>query len=175
MSPAIPVSGPQASTHQGGSELYSKNIIGPAWFTMSDFRVEGSAGDPLPPEQVGPNQSKYIVASNESVTASVKLTFNKSPLTALLMCLGIKLKVNFHFEGFGNIATEIDLTTEKTSEKDVYEYDLKLDLVPGIAGLTAGLYEVAATAEIGPGKNECAQHVFGYGYIQEFLLQVYAA
>jgi len=168
MAPAIPVSGSQASTHQAGSELYSKNIIGPAWFTMSDFRVEGSAGDPLPPEQVGPNQSKRV-------TASVKLTFNKSPLTALLMCLGIKLKVNFHFEGFGNIATEIDLSTDKTSEKDVYEYEMKLDLVPSIVGLTAGLYEVAATAEIGPGKNECAQHVFGYGYIQEFLLQVYAA
>jgi len=173
VTPAIRISGAQADALQGTSELYTRNIIGPAWFDLYDLRVEGSAGDPVFPDQVGPEQSKYIVASTEKVVASVRLRFNKSPLTALLLCLGIKLNVSFHFEGFGKTAAEIDLSVEQTSVKDVYEYDLPLEFIPSAVGLTTGLYEVAATAEIGPGKNECAQHVFGYGYIQEFLLQVY--
>jgi hypothetical protein len=125
------------------------------------------------PDQVGPGQSKYIVASSEKVVASLKLRFNKSPLTDLLVCLGISLKANFHFEGFGKSATEIDLSTAITSTKDTYEYTIPLEFVPSDKALTAGLYEVAATVEVGPGNNPCAQHVFGRGYIQEFLLQVY--
>ncbi|MCS6814205.1 MAG: hypothetical protein NZ772_11675 [Cyanobacteria bacterium] len=163
----------QATVLQTDSELYSREILGPAWFDIYSLRIEGTAGMPAMPDQVGATQSKYIVASSETVVASLKLRFNKSPLTALLMCLGISLKVNFHFEGFGP-APEIDLSTAVTTTKDTYDYELSLAFTPEARGLTDGLYEIAATVEVGPGCDPCAQHVFGRGYIQEFLLQVYS-
>ncbi|MEO0488073.1 MAG: hypothetical protein AAF215_17115 [Cyanobacteria bacterium P01_A01_bin.123] len=175
MNPAIPVSGAQADSLQSSSELYTKNILGPSWFELYDLRAEGSAGNPLPPVQVGPAQSPYVIASNEEFTMSVKVRFNQSPLTALLMCLGTEVKINFHYEGFGGNAVEIDLSETITTEKDKYEYIVSITTTPDAAGLNAGLFELAATAQVGPGQNECAQHVFGYGYIQEFLLQVYQA
>ncbi|MEM6425816.1 MAG: hypothetical protein AAF728_11750 [Cyanobacteria bacterium P01_D01_bin.128] len=175
MNPAIPVSGSQAGSLQSSSELYTKNILGPSWFELYDLRAEGSAGTPVPPVIVGPSQSPYVIASNEKFTMSLKVRFNKSPLTALLLCLKSEVTINFHYEGFGGKAVEIDLSETIYTEKDVYEYTVEIETTPDQAGLNAGLYELAATAQVGPGKNECAQHVFGYGYIQEFLIQVYEA
>ncbi|MBD1913774.1 hypothetical protein H6G02_16685 [Leptolyngbya sp. FACHB-16] len=155
------------------SELYSRNILGPVFFTLSDLRVDGTAGDPLYPDFVAPKQSPHIVAEDEEVIASVKIAFNKSPLSALLMCLETKITMNFHFEGQGNIADEVDQAIAIYTQKDVFNYTVQL---PGTArkwNMDPGLYVVSATAEVGPAQNKCSQFILGYGYIAEVLLQVY--
>lgn len=167
---APPVNGPQRPTEQTDSETYSRSILGPSYFTLSELNVAGSSVAPA-----DPNQSQYIVASNETVTLSLKVTFNDSPLTRLLLCLGVDITVDFGLEGFGKNATEVDLATTIVSKKDVFEYVIEWQGTPAEAGLTAGLYEIGATVTVGPGHNPCAQYVFGYGYIESILLQVYQA
>lgn len=155
------------------SETYSRNILGPVFFTLSDLKVNGTAGEPLLPDFVAPAQSPYIVAEDEKVIASAKIAFNKSPLSALLMCLETKITMNFHFEGQGNIADEVDQAVTIYTQKDTYEYTLAL---PGTArkwGMDPGLYVVSATAEVGPAQHKCSQFILGYGYIADVLLQVY--
>jgi hypothetical protein len=167
------VSSPQPKKQFAASETYSKNILGPVQFELSNLRVEGTAGDPIPPEFVAPGQSPYIIASDEVFNSSVNIKFNKTPLSALLMCLGTKITINFHFEGQGAAATEVDLAATITTQKDEYEYEVKLASLPLKAGMTPGLYIVSATAEIGPAEHKCSQYVMGYGYIAKVLLQVY--
>jgi len=157
------------------TETYSRNILGPTFFTLSNLKVEGTAGEPLPPNFVAPEQSPYIVAEDELFVASVKVTFNKSPLTSLLMCLGTKITMRFHLEGQGRKADEVDEEASITTEKDKFEYIIKL---PGMAkqwDMDPGLYVVSATAEIGPVQHKCSQFILGYGYIADVLLQVYAS
>ncbi|BAU41871.1 hypothetical protein [Leptolyngbya sp. O-77] len=155
------------------TETYSRSILGPVMFELSELRVEGTADLPVPPTYVAPGQSPYIIAADEEFVSSVKIVFNRTPLSSLLMCLGTQISMNFHFEGQGRKATEIDLLAEITTQKDVYEYEVKLSEVPKKAGLTPGLYVVSATAEIGPAEHECSQFILGYGYIAGTLLQVY--
>lgn len=155
------------------SETYSRNILGPVFFTLSELKVNGTAGEPTPPGFVAPGQSPYIVAEDEKVVASVKIAFNKSPLSALLMCLETKVTINFHFEGQGNIADEVDQAVTIYTKKDQYEYSIEL---PGTArkwAMDPGLYVVSATAEVGPAQHKCSQFILGYGYIADVLLQVY--
>ena len=167
---APPINGPQRPTEQTSSETYSRNILGPSFFTLSELNVAGSSDAPA-----APDQSQYIVASNEPMTLSLKVTFNDSPLTRLLLCLGVDITVAFGLEGFGKNAPEVDLTATIVSQKDVFEYVIEWKGTPEEAGLTAGLYEIGATVTVGPGRNPCAQYVFGYGYIESILLQVYQA
>ncbi|MBD1910668.1 MULTISPECIES: hypothetical protein [unclassified Leptolyngbya] len=155
------------------TETYSRNILGPVFFTLSDLKVNGTTGEPMLPDFVAPAQSPYIVAEDEGIVASAKITFNKSPLSALLMCLETKITMNFHFEGQGNIADEVDQPITIYTKKDEYEYTLAL---PGTAQkweMDPGLYVVSATAEVGPAQHKCSQFVLGYGYIADVLLQVY--
>lgn len=162
--------GPQPSPAHTDSETYSRSILGPSYFTLSELNVAGSSNAPA-----DPTNSQYIVASNEPFTVSLKVKFNDSPLTRLLLCLGVSISANFGFEGFGAAADEVDVQASITSEKDVFEYIISWTGTPDQAKLTSGLYEIGATVTVGPGKNPCAQYIFGYGYIEEILLQVYPA
>jgi len=157
------------------TETYSRNILGPVWFELSKLSVRGTAGLPTPPDFVAPDQSAYIVAEDEKFVASLNIKFNKSPLSSLLMCLGSTVTVNFHFEGQGRKATELDLSASIVTVKDQYEYIVTLSGIPNEEGMTPGLYEVSATVEVGPAEHKCSQFVLGYGYISEVLLQVYPA
>lgn len=158
--------GPQADTQPTGSETYSKNILGPVSFTLSYLNVVGS--------NTTPNQSQYIVASDEKFQLSVQIDFNSSPLTKLLMCLGTTIKVDFGLEGFG-AAPDVDVTASIVTQKDQLSYVISWEGTPDMAKLTPGLYEIGATVTVGPSSHPCAQFVFGFGYIQEILLQVYPA
>ena len=157
------------------SETHSRNLLGPTFFDLYDLRAEGGTAQPLPPDFIAPGNSPFIIASDEEFTASVKIKFNNSPLTKLLLCLGTTIKVTFSFEGIGANATEVDLVATETTEKDKLEYTIKWTGTPDFAELTAGFYEIAAIAEIGPAKHPCAQFIFGYGYVAKALLQVYKA
>lgn len=163
-----PVNGPQPPTEQSDSETYSRSILGPSYFTLSDLNVAGASSVPA-----DPHNSQYIVASNEPFTVSLKVTFNDSPLTRLLLCLGVDITVDFGFEGFGANAKEVDLQATLVSQKDVFEYIIEWTGTPDQASLTNGLYQIGATITVGPGHNACAQYIFGYGYIEEILMQVY--
>lgn len=167
---ASTVVNPQPDEQNSDSETYSRSILGPSYFTLRDLKVAGSSVVPA-----APSQSPYIVASNEKITVSLKIKFNDSPLTRLLLCLGVQVSANFGFEGFGANANEQDVTAAITTQKDVFEYTIKWEGTPDQAKLTAGLYEIGATVTVGPGSNPCAQYIFGYGYIERVLLQVYKA
>jgi len=159
----------------GVTELHSRNILGPTFFELYDLKVEGGTAQPLPPDFIAPANSPYIIASNEEFKASVKIKFNDTPLTRLLLCLGTTIKVTFAFEGIGAQATEQDLVATQTTEKDQFEYTVEWTGTPDVAGLTAGFYAIAAVAEVGPANHPCAQFIFGYGYVAKALLQVYKA
>jgi hypothetical protein len=159
---------PQGETHTD-AEAYSNNILGPVSFTLSYLNVQGSSSTPA-----DPHQSQYIVGSNETFILSVQIDFNNSPLSKLLMCLGTTVKVNFGLEGFG-AAPDVDVTASIVTEKDKLAYVIYWEGTPDMAKLTPGLYEIGATVTIGPSSHPCAQFVFGFGYIEEILLQVYPA
>lgn len=168
------VSGPQHKKQLSDTEAYSKNILGPVSFALSNLRAFGKAEEPEE-KTVAPGQSPYIVAANEEFCVSVDITFNDSPLTALLMCLGTRMTVDFAFEGLGGKTTEIDWAVTDVTVKDMFTYTLTYKSTPEASGLTPGLYAIAGVAAIGPVENECSQHVLGYGYIAKQLLQVYPA
>jgi hypothetical protein len=151
------------------TETYSKNILGPVFFEMSDLVIGGTSTVPA-----APSQSPYIIASDETFSISVKVKFNKSPLTSLLLCLGTIVKVNFAFEGVGGLAAEVDLPVQITTVKDHYEYTVTFTGTPSSAGLTPGFYAAAGVATILPGNHPCNPgSPYGYGYIAGVLAQVY--
>ena len=164
--PPPPPSGPQNKEQPTISETYSNNILGPVSFELSYLNVVGS--------NTAPNQSQYIVASNEPFKLSVQINFNSSPLSQLLMCLGTTVKVDFGLEGFG-AAPDVDVTASIVTVKDQLVYVVTWEGTPDMAKLTPGLYEIGATVTVGPSSHPCAQFVFGFGYIEEILLQVYPA
>lgn len=170
-----PVIGPQVPVQFSDTETYSKNILGPVYFTLSNLRVEGQAGTPALPKTVAPEQSPYIVANNEEIKASVDIQFNDSPLTRLLLCLGTTVEVCFSFEAIGAKADDADLTASIKTEKDKLSYTVTWEGTPEAGGMKPGFYAGGAVATIGPAMHPCAQFVFGYGYIAKVLLQVYAA
>ncbi len=154
------------------TETYSKNILGPVIFELSNLSVAGSETMPA-----DPSQSQYIVASNEQFKLSVKVNFNNSPLTKLLMCLGTTVTVDFGLEGYGAAADETDAKASIVTEKDKLEYTVEWkgtaqDLKPA---LTPGLYSIGATVTVGPANHPCAQFIYGFGYIERILLQLYPA
>jgi len=164
------VIGAQSPFQHSDTETYADNILGPVWFSMYNLRVSGTNTNPA-----APSQSPYIVAEDEEFIVSVDIKFNKTPLSSLLMCLGTRVYVNFGLEGFGAKADEVDLETAIVTEKGKYEYTLYVKTTPKAAKMDPGLYEIGAVAEIGPVENNCKTPVFGHGYIEEALLQVYPA
>jgi hypothetical protein len=164
---------PDQPPQYGATETHSRNILGPTFFDLYDLRVEGGTEQPQPPGFIAPSNSPHIIASNETFKASVKIKFNDTPLTRLLLCLGTVIKVHFAFEGVGGKAVEKDLEASIETEKGHFEYTITYEGTPDSAGLTQGFYAIAAVAEVGPAKHPCAQYIFGYGYVAKALLQVY--
>ncbi|MEO1210631.1 MAG: hypothetical protein AAFX78_13935 [Cyanobacteria bacterium J06638_20] len=157
---------------QTESETRSRHILGPVSFALSELRIEGTADDISIPF---PGQASSIVAEDELFLASLTIQFNKSPLSALLMCLGTQITVNFHFEGQGRQASEFDGATTIVTQKDEFTYEVELEGLPSDLDMQPGLYEVSATVEVGPAEHECSQLVLGYGYCSNRLLQVHPA
>lgn len=173
---AISTNGAQPHKSLTDTETYSKNVLGPVFFTLSNLSVRGYAGEPEPPVHVSPEQSQYIIASNEQFEVSVDVEFNNSPLAQLMMCLGTKVSVCFSFEGIGAKAVELDLSDAIVTEKGRTQYTLKWVGTPDAAKLTPGFYAIAAVATVGPIDHPCAPKcAFGFGYIAKVLLQVYSA
>lgn len=164
------VIGAQSPFQHSDTETYADNILGPVWFSLYNLRVAGTSTAPA-----SPSNSPYIVAEDEDFVVSVDIKFNKTPLSSLLMCLGTRIRVNFGFEGFGAKADEVDLEAILVTVKGQYEYTLSVKTTPLAAKMDPGLYEIGAVAEIGPVENDCKTPVFGHGYIEEALLQVYSA
>ncbi|AFZ20398.1 hypothetical protein [Allocoleopsis franciscana] len=169
IAPATSLQAAQRKDQITDTETYSKGVLGPVYFTLSKLDVKGSSVAPA-----DQHQSQYIVASDEKFTISVQIDFNASPLAKLLMCLGTTISVDFGFEGFG-AAPEVDVKASIVTVKDQLIYTISKELTPEQAKLTPGLYEIGATVTVGPGTHACDQYVYGYGYIEEILLQVYPA
>lgn len=159
----------------GAYETKSTNILGPAYFELCDLRVAGTAGQPSLPMQVAPDQSPYIIATNEEFSVSVDVKFNNTPLTRLLLCLGLNIDAHFAFEGIGGQATEADASAMVVTEKGEFEYTITWTGTPDGLGLTKGLYGIAAVVSVSPADHPCSQEVIGYGYVAARLLQVYPA
>jgi hypothetical protein len=159
---------PQPEQH-ADTETRSRSVMGSVSFKLSNLRVEGLGNLPA-----DPSNSPYIVAENEAFRASVDIEFNQTPLSELLMCLGTKVSIDFGFEGFGQ-APEIDLNASIITQKGQYKYTISKVAVPNRVGLTSGLYEIGAVAEVGPVENKCTTKIWGHGYIEEVLLEVYPA
>lgn len=153
------------------TETRSQTIVGPVTFTLSNLDVKGLGNNPADPAN-----SQYIVAEDEYFIASVDVQFNKTPLTELLMCLGTRINVDFGLEGYGIKAAELNLSASEITKKGEYKYRLETDPVRPIdLKMPSGLYEVAAVVTVGPVENPCTTKIWGHGYIEEVLLQVYPA
>lgn len=153
------------------SETRSRSIVGPVTFKLSNLDVRGLGNNPADPAN-----SQYIVAADEYFIASVDVEFNRTPLTELLMCLGTRIRIDFGLEGFGIRAAELNIDATTLTKKNVYAYRVETDPVrPADLKLPSGLYEIGAVATIGPVENPCTTKIWGHGYIQEVLLQVYPA
>jgi hypothetical protein len=158
------------------TEAYSENILGPVQFWLYDLHIEASISNPALPVQVSPANKPQIIEVNEAFRLSVKVRFNDTPLTRLLLCLGTCITVNFCAEGCGGQATEVDLTTTITTVKDKFDYEITWTGTPTSGGMTPGFYAIAAVANIGPVKHKCAETLMlGAGYAAAALLQVYEA
>jgi len=158
-----------------GSETKSTNILGPTYFELCDLRIEASTAQPAPPMQIAPANSPYIVAEDEMFSVSVDVKFNNTPLTRLLLCLGMKVEVHFAFEGIGGKAGETDASEYIVTEKNDFEYTVTWKGTAKQLDLGKGLYGIAAIASVSAADHPCSQEVLGYGYIAARLLQVYPA
>lgn len=153
------------------TETRSRAIVGPVTFKLYDLDVRGLGNNPA-----DPINSQYIVAADEYFVASVKVEFNRTPLTELLMCLGTRIRIDFGLEGFGIRAVELNLDATYLTTSGVYTYLVETPPTrPVDLNMPAGLYEIGAVATIGPVENPCTTKIWGHGYIQEVLLQVYPA
>jgi hypothetical protein len=153
------------------SETRSQTIVGPVTFKLSNLDVKGLGNNPADPAN-----SQYIVAEDEYFIASVDVEFNKTPLTELLMCLGTRINVDFGLEGYGVKAAELNLSATALTKKGVYKYHVEISPTrPADQKMPAGLYEIGAVATVGPVENPCTTKIWGHGYIEEVLLQVYPA
>ncbi|MEO0456331.1 MAG: hypothetical protein AAF152_07060 [Cyanobacteria bacterium P01_A01_bin.114] len=165
----------QPTVQYAATGTYSRNILGPAFFEMSDLKVAGTAGLSISPEFTALTQSPCVVTANETLTVKIQIKFNKSPLTSLLMCLGTDVYVRFVFEGVGGDASEKDVEVMLTTVQDQYAYELIWTGTPQRAQMKPGLYAIASVAQIGPVRHDCSQPIIGYGYLAGALLQVCTA
>ncbi|WP_416666373.1 hypothetical protein [Egbenema bharatensis] len=153
------------------TETRSQTIVGPVTFRLFDLDVKGLGANPAEPAN-----SQYIIAEDEEFVVGVKVEFNKTPLTELLMCLGTRIKINFGLEGYGLKAAELDLQASIVSEKGKYIYHVKTEPTRPIdQKMPYGLYAIGAVATVGPVENPCTTKIWGHGYIERVLLQVYPA
>lgn len=153
------------------SETYSRQVLGQAYFVHLDLVAEGLRGD-VPPFGPAPEQSPSIVDTDETMWIGTYIYFNRSPLTRLLVCLGMDITVRFHFEGQGFDATEKDVQVAVKTEDNQFLYWVGTKVKPQDVGLTPGLYMVSASSKIGPVTHKCGQYIFGYGNIGERRLQI---
>ncbi|NER78093.1 MAG: hypothetical protein F6K42_00660 [Leptolyngbya sp. SIO1D8] len=153
------------------TETYSREVLGEAAFELYRLTIAGLRGD-VPPWGPHPDQSPHIIDTDESMRVGMVIKFNRNPLTALLLCLGVDLRATFHFEGLGGAAAEKDLRVSLTSKEGQFAYWIGTVIKPQDLGLTPGYYQVAATIEVGPVTHKCGQYVFGYGYIGERRVQI---
>src|SRR3712207_7334561 len=72
-------------TQQASSETYSRNILGPSFFELSELNVVGSSVAPA-----DPNQSQYIVASKDR--KSTRLNSSHANISYAVFCLKKKNK-----------------------------------------------------------------------------------
>ncbi|MBE9112969.1 hypothetical protein IQ273_26635 [Nodosilinea sp. LEGE 07298] len=160
---------------QGGlvtdTETYSREILGQSQFELYHLKATGMRGQ-LPPWGPHPEQSKHIIDLDEEMRVGLVIKFDQSPLTRLLLCLGVTIKAYFHFEGLGAASAEKDLEVVANSEEDVFKYWVGTIIKPQDLGLTKGYYLVGATVEVGPLTHRCGQFIFGYGYIGERRVQI---
>ncbi len=152
------------------SETRSRSIVGPVTFKLENLRVRGLGTSPA-----DPSNSPFIISEDEEYELSVDVVFNKTPLTELLMCLGTRIIIGFGLEGYGKNAPEVDVQATRVTTKDQYSYSLVYRAVARRDGLKPGLYEIGAVATVGPVENRCTTKIWGHGYIQAVLLQVYAS
>lgn len=152
------------------TETRSRSIVGQVTFDLTDLEVRGLGNNPA-----APSNSPFIVAEDEEYELSVNVTFNRSPLTELLMCLGTRIIIDFGLEGYGRNAPEVDVQASYLTQKGKFSYRLVHRAVAGRDGLKPGLYEIGAVATVGPVENECTTKIWGHGYIKEVLLEVYPA
>ncbi|NJL45919.1 MAG: hypothetical protein HC922_09850 [Leptolyngbyaceae cyanobacterium SM2_3_12] len=157
------------------TETKSTNILGPVFFDLCDLRIEASTAQPADPMFIAPANSPYIVASSETFSVSIDVKFNNTPLTRLLLCLGMKVEVCFAFEGIGGKASEGDASSYIVTEKDDFEYTVTWTGTADDLDLAKYVYGIAAVASVSPNDHPCSQDVLGYGYIAARLLQVYPA
>lgn len=153
------------------TETYSREVLGEAYFELYRLTVAGLRGD-VPPWGPHPDQSAHIIDTDESMRVGMLVKFNRSPLTALLLCLGVDINAVFHFEGLGGVAAERDLRVSIKSQEGQFTYWVGSVLKPQDLGLNSGYYVVGATIEVGPLTHKCGQYVFGYGYIGERRVQI---
>ncbi|MEB3357088.1 MAG: hypothetical protein VKK04_10195 [Synechococcales bacterium] len=160
---------------QGGlysdAETYSREILGQSQFELYQLKATGLRGQ-LPPWGPHPEQSKHIIDTDEDMRVGLIIKFDQSPLTKLLLCLGVDICAYFHFEGFGHAAAERDLKVVAKSKENQFKYWVGTVTKPQDLGLNKGYYMVGATIEVGPLTNKCGQYIFGYGYIGERRVQI---
>lgn len=160
---------------QGGlysdTETYSREILGNSQFELYHLKATGLRGQ-LPPWGPHPEQSKHIIDLDEDMRVGLVIKFDQSPLTRLLLCLGVTIKAYFHFEGLGAASAEKDLAVVASSQENVFKYWVGTIIKPQDLGLTKGYYLVGATVEVGPLTHRCGQFIFGYGYIGERRVQI---
>ena len=160
---------------QGGlytdTETYSREILGQSQFELYQLKATGTRGQ-IPPWGPHPEQSKHIIDLDEDMRVGLIVKFDQSPLTRLLLCLGVDICVYFHFEGLGRAAAEKDLKVIQKSREGQFKYWVGTVIQPQLLGLTKGYYLVGATVEIGPLTHRCGQYIFGYGYIGERRVQI---
>lgn len=156
----------------GATEAFPRTFVCPLEFKLYDLQVNGTSK-----LRACPANSPYIVAADEDFILSVIVEFTPSPLAKTLMCLGVPVTITFSLEGFGAQTAELDLKHSFTTvaNKFVYKVELQTKAEETNPVMTPGLYEIAAIAEIGGRIGNCAAPIWGHGYVQEALLEIYAA
>jgi hypothetical protein len=164
--------GAQLNAQVGATETYFQNILGVVFFTLSNLRFAG-AGDNSD-KMVAPDQNQHIVSSEEEYSISVDVEFNDSPLTRLLLCLGMIVEVCFSFEAIGGKGDDVDVTASIVTQKDQLSYTITYTGKPSKDGFGNALYAGAATATVKPPAHPCAPDFpFGFGFLATVLVQVY--
>lgn len=174
-SPVAPIAAGEQPRQFSGEETYSHNILGPVEFDLYDLQVSASVAEPTPPYHVAPANKAQIVENDEVFKLKTKIRFNNTPLTRLLLCLGIDVKINFCIEGCGGNATEVDVYSSITTVKGQFAYEIEWVGTPKVAGMTPGFYAIAAVANIEMSDHPCAPCLLGAGYVAGILMQVYDA
>ncbi len=154
------------------TESFPRTFVCPLEFKLYDLQVNGTSK-----KAACPSNSPFIVASDEDVIYSVIVEFTPSPLAKTLMCLGIPVGITFSLEGYGAKAAELDLDYNFTTYANVYKYRAEIKVKPNATTpkMTPGLYQIAAVARIGGKVGNCPSNIWGHGYVDQALLEVYAA